>query len=121
MLGSGPLGRLALGQLEAVPEGVALGAIIELNLTIEAGTAIGEGQQPPVFVGRYHRRRQDARAPGALIELNVSLLPGRVTATVSGVAGGSVIRFRAGIVEAGAATGFDGIAHDNDLLLLDAA
>lgn len=146
MLGFGPLGALALGELPGIT-GVALGAHLDLHLTVEAGAASGEiaggsavapgallpltltfvagqasgeGQQPPVFVG-VRPRRQDARAPGALVEFTVSLLPGSVTATVSAAARGSVLRFTTGIVAAGAATGFDGIAHDNDLLLLDAA
>lgn len=122
MLGFGPLGHLALGQLET-PTGVARGAILELNITITAGTASGEGQQqPPVVVGIYRRPpwHQDAVAKGALLRLRVSLLPGRVT--VSAAARGAVLPLiKTGIVEAGTATGADMITYDNDWLLLDIA
>lgn len=145
MLGFGPLGRYALGELPGI-DGIALGAVLELEITIDAGTATGvisegsalapgailpltvelepggaSGEQfHPVLagsgIGRHHR---DALAPGALLRLEVSLLPGRVK--VSAVARGAVVQLIRTGIEAGTARGLDMVAYDNEFLLLDIA
>lgn len=144
MLGFGPLGARALGEIPAI-NGVALGAFLDLDVTIEAGAASGEiaagnavapggllpltlildagtasGERQLTFGGIYRPIRLNAIARGALIEISISLLPGRVT--VSAAARGAVLPLiRAGVFEAGTAAGFDMIASDNDFLLLDEA
>lgn len=145
---SGPLGSLALGQV-SVPSGVALGSVLELNLTVEAGAASGEigagnalapgallplflmfeagaasgeGLFPPIVIGGFARPwRQDAVAPGALILLDLLLLPGRAigVVTISAAARGAVLPLSVSLA-AGTASG-DSIGYDNDFLFLDIA
>jgi hypothetical protein len=137
MLGFAPLGGLALGQLPS-DLGVALGDTITLTVTLDAGSARGEIQRPPIFIvlgggGVVSEPRvRDAIAPGARIDLYVSLLPGRAKgivtvpgppppAAIHGTAPGELIVLSIGIVSSGRADGFDGFAHDNEFLLLAAA
>jgi hypothetical protein len=145
MLGHAPLGVLALGQIPGI-DAVASGEVLPLNLAIEAGSATGEiaegnasapgallpltitldagiatGEQTITVIGggRTILLRQDAVAPGALLDLTISVRPGR--SAVSVAARGAVLVLRTGI-EPGGATGFNGVAYDNEFLLLaDAA
>lgn len=161
MLGFGVLGQFALGQVAspkagdataygdtivlnlsliagtAIAQGVTVpGALLALGLSLDAGAATGE-QQPPIFIlpggsGRVYRRRHyDAVARGALITLDLSLIPGRAIGIITeppaetppaidGTAAGAMIMLLTEIA-AGGASGFDGIAHDNEFLLLAAA
>lgn len=159
MLGHAPLGVLALGQLpstEGIAVGAALvldisvdagaawggsagdalarGALLPLTLTLEAGAASGEVQQrPPVIISGGGQvslpLRYDAVAQGALITLDVSLLPGRAVGVIAapeppavdGTAAGALLVLEIGVASAGLADGFDGVAHDNEFLLMAAA
>jgi len=122
MLGHAPLGTLALGQLPGAETGAAVapGAILPLTLTLVAGAASGEGQQPPVSgFFPYHT----GIAPGAWLHLHVSLRPGRAAGVVvsrNGMAAGVVLRQGVGIT-AGAAMGGGQVEYDNGLVLLLAA
>lgn len=136
MLGHGPLGVFALGQLPGT-NAVALGAILPLTLTLEAGAATGERQQQPIGAGGgtaavYRERHYDAVARGARLILDIRLLPGRAIGVIAapaeplpdathGTAAGALLVLEIGIVaRAGSASGFDAIAHDNEFLLLAA-
>jgi hypothetical protein len=135
MLGFGPLGELALGQLpvEEQAAGVAPGDLIVLTLTLAAGAAHGEEVRPPheIIPGGIGTRLlvYDAVAPGARLILDVSLLPGRAKAvpqplvpvTIDGTAHGGLFVLQIGVISSGRADGFDAFAHDNDFLLLAAA
>ncbi len=123
MLGHGPLGTLALGQLPSAETGAAVapGAILPLTLTLVAGAASGEGVLPPVVIGGFPRR-QDAIAHGARLDLWLSLRPGRafgVDNHKDAAVPGAVLPLRTSFL-AGTATG-DAVGYDNDALLLLAA
>lgn len=113
MLGFGPLGWLALGQLPPSDEAAAVahGDLVTLTVTIEAGAASGEiqgvlapGSTIPLVVtldagsatGEVVQRppviwvppiqiptRRDGLARGSLVTLEVSLSPGRAIGVVS--------------------------------------
>jgi hypothetical protein len=142
MLGHGPLGQWALGQLpsvDAVAAGAALdldlalipgaatggasgdavapGAALELTLSLTAGAASGEGQII-VVIGGGAARRHDAVARGAHLELSVSLRPGRAVSDVS--VRGAVLPLTVARIAAGTATG-EATGYDNDFVLLLAA
>lgn len=124
MLGHAPLGVLALGQLSspAAPgDAVAPGALLPLTLSLIAGAASGEGQQPPIF-GSAGGWRRAATAPGTVFDLALSLRPGSAAGVVQrrdAIAYGATMRFGASL-RAGSATG-DAVGYDNDILLLLAA
>jgi|KBSMisStaDraftv2_1062788.scaffolds.fasta_scaffold00065_28 hypothetical protein len=148
MLGFGPLGWLALGQLPPSdrPAAVAPGDLVTLTVTIEpgaasgeilgvlapgstiplvvaldAGRASGQSQRPPV-IWLPPSQIRNAVAHGALITLNVSVLPGRAFGVVSlpvpvinALAPGTVVHFDVFLLP-GEATG-DTIEYDNAFLL----
>lgn len=121
MLGHGALGVWALGQLpRQAADALAPGAALPLYLSLAAGAAGGEGEQPPVS-GWFPYRV--GFAPGALLRLDVSLRPGRAAGVIisaDGMARGAVLRVASGI-RAGGAAGEGQAEYDNDLVLLLAA
>jgi len=121
-----PLGVLALGQLPSTPAGdaAAAGAILSLSLTLVAGAASAEGQFPPIVIGSGRHVFVDAFAPGATLDLWVSLVPGRALGIVGrrldAMARGAALPRTVSLM-AGSATGDGATAYDNDLLVLLAA
>jgi hypothetical protein len=114
--GPGPLGRWALGQLPDAGA-VAAGAALGLDLAFVPGAASGESQIT-VVIGGAAPRRQDAVAPGAYLELFVSLRPGRPG--IDAAARGAVLPLTVARLAGGAATG-EATGYDNEFLLLLAA
>lgn len=145
MLGHGPLGQWALGQLpgvDAVAAGAALdldlalvpgaatggvagdalapGASLDLALSLDAGAATGERQI--TFLAGRRPQRIDARARGAEFDLYVSFLPGLASGDrhIDAVTTGAALPSLTVRIAAGAATG-EATGYDNDFVLLLAA
>lgn len=123
MLGHGPLGVWALGQLpRQAADALAPAAALPLHLALVAGAASGEGVLPPLVIGG--RPSYPAWAPGAEFNLWVSLTPGRAIAVtgrrVNAAAPGAVLSFAAGLA-AGTAKGEGQTEYDNAVILLLAA
>jgi hypothetical protein len=126
MLGFGPLGSLALGELPRLPDtidAVAPGDVLTLTLTLDVGRATGEGQLPALISIDLGPQRRNAVAPGALLVLDISLFPGRAIGVVSPVvvpidaaAVGKTIYLTVELI-AGQASGDGEIEYDNAFLL----
>jgi hypothetical protein len=123
MLGFGPLGSLALGEIPRLPAAVAPGATIDLVVTLEAGRATVERKRRPFIWVPSGRVSQDAVAHGAILNLEVYLTPGLAVGVISppvvvehAVAVGEAIDLTIDLVPGGA-TG-DTIEYDNAFLLL---
>jgi hypothetical protein len=148
MLGHGPLGAWALGQLPSA-DAVALGATLSLDLTLDAGVATG-GQagdaiasgalldltlsltagvatgigQVTIMGGRpFRESERDAVARGAHFKITLSLVPGRVIGDrrrIAAVVGGDMLPLVELRIVGGAAEG-DASNYDNDFIVLLAA
>jgi hypothetical protein len=91
------------------------GAILHLDLALEAGSAVGNVFQ--ILTGGGRELYRDARARGARLKLDLSIVTGSVI--IGSTAPGTVLRYAVS-VSAGKAEG-DAIGYDNDLVLLLAA
>jgi hypothetical protein len=149
MLGHGPVGTWALGQLPSadavalgatlsldltlVPgvasggvagDAIASGALLDLTLSLTAGVATGVGQVT-IMGGRRRlvEPDRDAVVRGAHFNITLSLLPGRVIGDrrqITVVAGGDMLPIVDLKIVGGAAEG-DASNYDNDFILLLAA
>jgi hypothetical protein len=148
MLGHGPLGAWALGQLpsaDAVALGatltldltldagaatggvagdaIASGALLDLTLSLTAGVATGAGELPIIIGWRPLREQRDAIARGHHFKIALSLVSGRVIGDrrqTTAVTGGVAVLPLEFRLVGGTARG-DTSSYDNDFILLLAA